>query len=606
MKKRAAPLLILSIILISLFVLPVAFAQDETEPADEIDKAYFCLEDKLEQDCGNTQSTEQTVFSLLAMAHKSGIQSDCGDSLEDKRQGDCWGASPTANCDLKSTAQAVLALNHINKNIDDYIDWLLDKRKLTADLDWFLEIDANEATSCEIKVNEASPHTFTINENKKISGTTTCLSPAEQNYFLKISDSCLDDNFTISCDKDFITTLLYKKPGQDTFYVSSKTNSAPAGGTTQEKVNAYCFAISNTCDYEGSLWTALALAKAREEISDYLPYLTSMYDETENKEYFPSAFLYMLTNEEDYYIDVTEKQKQGKYWQENNNWYYDTALALLSLQNLVLEEVDNAKEYLLTKQDASGCWHSNNVRDTAFILYAWEPKTPVISNGDGRSDCESFGYYCVSPNECADPLDNFYCSGLSDVCCETLPEEQSCDEKGGTICEPDQECTGSEVISSDTNYCCLASCILTTTITECEDYGYVCKTSCSSDEEEKLYDCNFGDVCCTPKAEKPAGWLWMILLIILIILVVLAIIFRNQLKIWLFRFKSKLRFGKPPVGPAGRPPMPPSAAPFLQRPRQIIPRQVYRRPQTRRPAPKKPEKDTLFEETMRKLKDMSK
>ncbi len=603
LRKETLVSLLLLTILFSL--LPIISAQEETT---EIEKAYTCLEDKLGDNCGDTKSTEQTAFSLLAIGYDSSLQSDCRSSLENKKQTNCWGSTSTASCDLKSTSQVILSLDNIGKNTDDYTGWILNKRKLTTDLDWFLEIDANEATTCKIKVNQGSESTFTIKEDKKISGTSTCLTPAEQNYFLKISSTCYDDNFTISCDKDFITTLLYKKPGDSVYYVSSKTHSASADGSTEEKVESYCFTTAADCDYGGSLWAALALAKTGEGISDYLPYLASMSDEAENKKYFPSAFLYMITNEDDYYIDITEKQKQGKYWQEasaSGISYYDTALALLSLQNLVLEETNNAKNYLLEIQDTSGCWHSDNIRDTSFILYAGWSKSPVITNGDGKSDCEQFEHYCVSPGKCSisDTLDNFHCPSLSDVCCETKPKEQTCDEKQGIICETDQECTGSEVIASDTNYCCLASCIAVTTETECEDYGYSCKTICSSDEEEKLYDCGFGEVCCGEKQEE-GNWTLIVLLIILIVLVILAIILRNQLKIWWFRFKSKLRFGKPP-GPSGRPAMPPTTPPLFQRPRQIIPRQAYRRPATR-PAPRRTPKDTLFDETMRKLKDMSK
>jgi len=607
MKKRAISLLLISVMLISILIVPIFAEDNETIDLTGADKAYSCLKSQLGNDCGETKSTEQTAFSLLAMAYDSGIQSDCKSSLIDKEKDNCWGASSSSNCDLKSTSQAVLALNNIGINTDDYTDWLLEQRKLTKDLDWFLEIDANEATICKIKTDNANEKTFTINEDKKFdTKETTYLKTAEQNYYLKIKEAGLNKNFTISCDKDFITTLLYKKPGDSVYYVSSKTHSSASDGTTEEKVESYCFTTSGACDYEGTLWTALALAKTGQEITSYIPYLSSIYDETTNKKYFPSAFLYMITDQDDYYIDVTEKQKQGEYWEENNK-YYDTALALLSLQNLALEEVDNAKDYLLGIQDSSGCWNSNNIRDTAFILYAWEQKTPASVEGISKSDCVDFGHYCVSASKCSssDTLDNFYCSG-SDVCCASEPLSQTCEEKNGIICESNQECTGSEVTAFDTNYCCLASCIETSSTTECEDYGYFCKTSCSSDEQEKTgYSCNFGDVCCAPKPEKSTSWLWIVLLIILIILVILAIIFRNQVKIWWFRFKSKLKFGKPPKSPSGRPTMPPSATPFFQKPRQIIPRQSY--PVRRRTIPqKRTQKDSVFEETMKKLKDMAK
>ncbi len=610
MKKRDLLMLLLfSIIVLAFF--PLVLAANET--LEGYEKAYSCLETQLGDDCAASASTEQNAFSLLAIAYDSSLQGDCKKALEDKEKDNCWGKTSSDSCDLKSTSQAILALNYIGGNVDDYVSWIESKKKQTTGLTWFLEIDANEATSCKIKVNDANEKTFTINDAKKISGTSTCLIPAENNYFLKISDSCLTANFTISCDKDFITTLLYKKTSGSTYYVSSLTHSAPTGGSTDEKVNAYCFGINN-CEYEGSLWATIALANLGKDISPYLPYLSSMYDEADNQKYFPSAFLYMLTDEDDYQAEITGKQKQGKYWEEAGNKFYDTALALLALQNVLIDEVSNAKDYLLSIQDSSGCWHSNNVRDTAFILYAAWPKNPVIStDGDGRSKCTDFSHYCVASEECsaADLLDNFYCSGLSDVCCATKPLELSCSEKQGIVCSSGQECTGSEITAGDTNYCCMDSCIEVSTTTECEDYGNNCRISCLDDEEEKTgYSCNLGDVCCAAKEAKGISWTLIILLIILIILVILAIIFRNQLKVWWFRAKSGLKFSKPLAGPSGRPPMNPPGFPsstMIQRPRQIIPRgNIPMRRPPMRPAPRRTEKDTAFEETMRKLREMSK
>lgn len=610
MKKRDLLMLLLFSIIV-LAILPFVLAANETG----YEKAYSCLETQLGDNCAASASTEQTAFSLLAIAYNSGLQGDCLDSLNKNKKGNCWGKTSSDSCDLKSTSQAILALNYIGKNVDDYVKWLEDRKKQTTGLTWFLEIDANEATSCKIKTNDANEKTFTINENKKISGTSTCLIPAENNYFLKISDSCLEANFTISCDKDFITTLLYKKTSGSTYYVSSLTNSAPSGGTTQEKVNAYCFSTGNNCDYEGSLWATIALAKIGKDISLYLPYLSSMYDETDNQKYFPSAFLYMLTDEDDYQAEITGKQKQGKYWDEAGNKFYDTALALLSLQNVLIDEVGNAKDYLLTIQDTSGCWHSNSVRDTAFILYAAWPKNPVTS-GDGgvsRSDCKEFNHFCVASEECSadNLLDNFYCSGLSDICCSVEPAELSCEDKKGVVCSSGQECTGSEITASDTNYCCMDSCQEVSLITECEQYSNTCRISCLSDEEGKTaYSCNLGDVCCSAKPATGGSWWLIILLIILIILVILAIIFRNQLKVWWFRAKSGLKFSKPSAGPSGRPPMNPpglTGPMMMPRPRQIIPRGniPMRRPMMR-PSPGRAEKDTMFDETMRKLREMSK
>jgi hypothetical protein len=571
-----------------------------------VEKAYACLENKLETDCDSAATAEQAALSLLAISYDSSLQSKCKSSLMNYENTNCFSSASSGSCDLKSTAQAILALDNIGVNTEDYTDWLLEQKKLTTDLDWFLEIDANEETTCSVDGAD-----FKIsNEKKFTSGSSNCLTRAESNYYLKIgnSEACLNKNFTISCDRDFITTLLYKI--DSTYYVSSKTNSAPASGKTQEKVNSYCFSTSSTCDYQGSLWASLALAKTGNDISGYLPYLSSQYENLDNKKYFPSSFLCMLTQENDYCLDVGNKQKQEKYWNEQSGSainYYDTALALLSLQDLFLEEVDNAKENLLVIQDTSGCW--SNTKDTAFILYAGWPKAPTSSGGDSNPSCTSFSKYCVARTQCASPLNNYDCSGM-DVCCDVAPLEKSCDNQGGAICSSEQECTSALKSSSD-GPCCLTSCELVTE-NECISYSteYSCETSCSDDEDEKFLDCDFsGDSCCAPKEDSGGNWLLIILLVVLIILVILAIIFRNQLKVWWFKFKSKLKIGKHKPGPSARPPMTTMPQQF-RRPRQIMPRQgqPYRRPPARRPAQRarKPQKDSAFDDTMKKLRDMSK
>ena len=59
------------------------------------------------------------------------------------------------------------------------------------DLNWYLEIDANEATICKIKTNDENEKTFTISKDKKFSGSSTCLTPAISNYYLKIDNKAI-------------------------------------------------------------------------------------------------------------------------------------------------------------------------------------------------------------------------------------------------------------------------------------------------------------------------------------------------------------------------------------------------------------------------------
>ncbi len=600
MKKRAFSILL---VLAILFSVSSILAQDEIS----IETSYSCLETQLGDNCGGTNNVEQAAFNLMAIGYDSGLQSDCRSTLTGMREGPCWGDSDGAVCKIKPTALAVLALDYVGQDTETAVNWLLTKKVTSTSLTWFLEIDADNETSCTI--NGAS---ITLMANKKITGSDPSgLRKAYNNYWFEVTD--ISKNYTISCEKDFITTLLYKKPGSDVFYVSSKTQSAAAHDSVIEKVEAYCFGLSNTCDYEGSLWTVLALAKMEEDISPYMPYLSAMSDESANKKYLPSAFLYMMTGADDYYTALVNQQKQNKYWDESRNKLYDTSVALLGLQGLTLAEIDNAKNYLLDLREEAGCWNSY----TSFILASGWPKEPHVtsSGGDTTASCISYGYSCTSTGDCKieDRLDNFPCPSLSQVCCSVEPVQESCSEKGGIICESDEECTSSEVISEDTNYCCLGECEFIEEEDLCSDVAeYSCETSCSDEQEEKSsYACDYGDVCCAPKQkEKRSLWL-IVLLVILIILVVLAIIFRHQLRIWIFRGKGKVKLGNGPTAPGGRPGpgpgrpgLPPPGMGSRGRPRQIIPRRHL--PTRRSPAPQGRPRDKDFDDTMKKLKDISK
>lgn len=627
-KKIISKIFIVFFILILLSFISVISAENQTE----VEKAYSCLETNLNDDCGGDSSTtEQISFSLLAMAYNSNIKTDCKNLLMDKKQENCWGITGSATCDLKSTAQAILALKHINSNKEDYINWIISNKKLAKNFEWFLEIDTNNYSECKIKVNGGNERIFYINEDKTISGTSSCLIPAEEDYYLKIKPSCFEDNFTISCDRDFVTSLIYKKPGEEIYHISSDSHSASALSSTEEKIKVYCFSISNNCDYEGSLWSVLALSKEAKEISGFLPYLDAMSDESINKKYFPEAFLYLLTEEDSYFTEIINKQKQEKYWKEGENKYYDSSLAFLSLEdNIDNQELINSKNYFLQIQETSGCWNSNNLRDTAFLLYSGWPKTPW-SGGVGTSEvemCESLGYFCVPSSLCPleDSLENsaYFCQSLTDICCKTQPSEQSCYEKNGIICTTDQICTGSEVSALDTNYCCLDSCEATSIEeNDCENMDYTCRINCFDNEEEKIaYSsyCDYGKICCGEQPKKASNLVLIILLIVLIILVILAIIFRNQLKVWLFKKKSKFRFGnspsqikRPPMPPAGMVPVgprkmllrPPFRNNYPQKRQPPLRRPLFGRQPPQQPINKRSEKDKEFEEAMKKLRDMS-
>jgi hypothetical protein len=593
MKKEGFAFILIILLVISSYLV---IAQDA-----KVDKAYECLNDKVEGNCDGL-TVEEKSFAAMAIG-------ECVSELaDDSNDEECW---PGSSCRLRDTALAVLAFRRNSRDTEDAEDWLIGQAEAPDDLTWFLEIDSDEESECTVSYSEKN-YDITVREDKKLTGAGgSCLSVDSSGYWLEIDDSCYDENFTISCNKDFITTLLYKKKTGSTIYVSSKTNFGSSEGKTEEKVNSLCFGVN--CDYEGSLWATLALAETGHDVSPYLPYLIAMAED--NEKYFPSAFLYIITDYDDFFAEIIELQIND-YWKITDSPYhqfYDTALALLSLQGLDSEQASAAKTYLLEVQDDNGCWR-NNVRDTSFILYAAWPKSTGGGGGAGIDYCEDFNFYCVSPNECdQDDIRDLPCEGsLGKVCCTEEPVPETCESKGGEICEGDEECIGGRYVqASDTSRCCRGgSCIIPEPPEpECELEGYYCRSECDDEEQENAFECNSGDVCCEPKPPSPSYW-WIWLLIILIILVVLAIIFRERIRVFIFKLRNKGKKGPSGAPPRRFPPSPQQQQRPMARPRMILPKKQAppRRPVPKKPAPKKPpeKKDRELEDTLKKLKDMSK
>jgi hypothetical protein len=494
-----------------------------------------------------------------------------------------------------------LALSKSGYNTDDAEEWLISQNTTPTNMDWLLQIESNNETSCKITYGTSTPVTITVNEDKTLSGTVGSCLTAYNNYWFKVSQSCYDEEFQISCDKSFSTNLLYKQTTSDTIYVSGDTHTASAEGTTTEKVNSFCFATSSSCDYEGSLWASIVLDYRGYDVSPYLPYLVTMIDEAENKKHLPESFLYSLTS--NFRSNLLLKQLSEGSWKVSDDKFYDTALALLPFQDETITEKTSAINWLSNVQGTDGCWNSGNTRDTAFILYSIWPK--AIS-GSSEGGCEDSGGYCMSQMSCLD-IGGEVLSAYTDcfgtnICCSKEKVLQSCSSQGGEICASSEECSISTIEASDTSVCCLGYCeevSQTTEISECEQQGGTCKSVCSNNEQSTAYSCPSTDICCV---KEKTSWTWLIiLLVVLIILTVLGIIFREKLRGFLIRFKSKFKKGKPPASSMGRPPSTPPSM-------RVYPGAVQRKviPSQRTQPRTSPAKKTEFDDILKKLKDIGK
>jgi len=591
MLGRSRGLLFLCLFLVLSLSFISAQTGNETEQA-KVNKAYQCLTDKVSGKCSSL-SSEEKVFSALATGNcKSDLP---GDSK--------------FKTNVKYTAQSVLAMD----SHSDGESWLLSQNTTPTELVWFLEIESPGATSCSIQYSGQS-YTVNIDEDKKLSSNAgSCLVLAQDNYWLRVSPSCYGTEFSVSCNQNFLTTLLFKKSTSSTIHVSEKTSSAASGGTAKEKVESYCFSQGTSCDYEASLWASLVLDSRGKSISSYLPYLITLADE--NQRFLPEAFLYALTANTEQKVSLLSKQKSSQWWQESGDKFYDTALALYPLQSETPQEKTNAKTWLLGSQDANGCWE-NNIRNTGFILASVWPKK-VSGGTTDLPDCENTGYYCTpSASACeGEVLAEFDCPGSLQKCCTTPVVIQTCSEQGGDPCSSNEICAGgTSVDASDLRtgeICCVGgSCSPAQEASDCELNSGICRAGgCADNEQESSsYSCNLaGDICCTQKTDGKSYW-WIWVLLILITLLVFGIIFRNRLKALWFR----MRGGKSSQGHLPRPPhYPPYFPPGHQRPMMRAPERRILLPTTqsplRRPIAKiKSGAEKELDDVLKKLKDMSK
>jgi len=620
MKKGVILFVFLFLVLgMSSFVISIESSTSTlTNETQKIDKAYDCLETKI-GDCSSL-SLEEQIFSLMATGECEAEVKDAQDAAK------CW---PKGSCNVKTTAQAVLALDRVDVITTDAETWLFSKNKTPTDLEWYLQIELPDgAGSCAVSYSGQN-YSLIVNEDRTLSnGAGTCLTLAYGNYWLRISPSCYDSEFTISCEERFLTNLLFKK-GTSTIHVSEHTHEGTMGGYTTEKIGSLCFSDDGAnCDYLGSLWATLVLDGLGHDTSDFIPYLTSLSTSVEHRSKLPDAFLSQLIGEP-HRNTLLQSQDSGGWWLKSGDKYYDTALALFPFSGETgVVQKTNSKEWLLGDQTSDGCWDNDNVRNTAFLLYSIWPK-PLWDDNDvnHEADCGDSGGYCMSSFSCTtDALGTqlaFNCPYGSDVCCDTALPVQSCSTLSGTICTSFETiCSGgtwrtdvSDSFSSGEGCCVGGTCQTPGSSssssssssggggTTCSSFGGTCKASCDSGETQNDDGCGVGsDVCCV--AGSGGGSLWFIWILVgLIVLVVVGILFKDKLRPLFLKLKLGGGGPVPRKGPGPSIFGPPSSSfPPRRPPRRMMPPSPGRPPMRRAPTRPQGELDSV----LKKLKDMGK
>ena len=629
MKKRG--LIVASILIASLaliFLVSFISAANDTNASTTsavalqgFDKAYSCLTNVVNEKGISTLSPEQLSLSILALGYNATMKTQLLDELNKRKDSnnDCW---PSGACTIKDTAQAMLAYDHVGLDTSGIQNWLRNQTMAPTDTDWYLQIDNlnNNLTTCKI-IYDNSTKTITIDENKFISGAPgSCFNFGANNYWLQIKPSCYGKSFEVSCNNDFLTSTFYKQQNSQVgpIYLTTSTQTSSPDGKLTEKVESVCLKQGSSCNFEGSLWGALALDKKDSQFKNkILPYLITLAPT--NQRYLPSGFLFALTGFTEYFSDLSNLQDKKGFWRvaEASRQYYDTGIALLTLFNQADSvQVQNAEQYLLdpTVQQVEGCWNKD-IRDVSLILYAASPRAASPSSGEvSKPECkDQTGYACIPSLECegmnATVLSASYHCFIGSCCSETPQTTQSCSQKEGIQCSSGQDCeAGLMDIALDTSFCCVGGQCVDKQVTEstCPS-PYICKTSCDSATEEpkSAYVCAGSEsgVCCAPVVTPQKSYWWVLILAILIILLVLAIIYRNQLKVWWFKTTSGFKKGG--ATQQTRPPMPPRPGMPMQgmAPRRMLPPGMQRPPMPpARPFPRERE----LTETLNKIKQISK
>ena len=198
MKKRV----ILFSFFVLIFILPFISSLNQTSNAD----AIACINNKVQEKGCSTFGLESKIFALLSTGQCE------SDLLAADSNDECFIPVNSNSCELKTTSQAVLALDSSGSDTKKYSDWILAQNKTATGIDWLLQIETSEPGSCTLKDLNSNQYQVSTNDDKKLSFSgANCLSLDSSGYWMDISPQCQKQEFEVSCDKNFQVNLLFKK-----------------------------------------------------------------------------------------------------------------------------------------------------------------------------------------------------------------------------------------------------------------------------------------------------------------------------------------------------------------------------------------------------------
>ncbi len=470
-------LITIAIVFLAKFTLAADF--DKTE-----EDAYNCLLSRVAgEQCEDVDDVEDKIFALLATGH-------CLDEVMEESINDKYWPASGEQTSIELTAKALIALLDTDEDTDRIADYLLTQNSTPDDIDWFLQIEADGYAECDITYDSTTIEIH-LEEDKSVTVLQPgfgCLNAYSYNpevdpYWLKINGlECSTKIYSIECTEPVYTNFIYRNKNadsEDPYFVGFQTQGPDT--KIDEQIDSLCFREGNECNFEGTIWAAMALdAIGGYDMEPFLPYIianTPLNDNTaENAEYLPEAAVYRFRSQ---YAEYWESLKEDQYpdgffttQTSPNSEYYDTAFALLPLQNQNRPQKQLAMEWLNETQKSSGCWGEStgtsiDIGDTAFVLFSIWPRSGLGPECSRDSDCPE-GYECNDYGSC-------------------VPE--------GTDCETgkDYQCPGDEV-------CVDNMCVECRYDDDCEDED---KPYCVEDADYTCQECGKDSNCIELKGD---GW----------------------------------------------------------------------------------------------------
>ncbi|MCX6742438.1 MAG: hypothetical protein NTX24_04695 [Candidatus Pacearchaeota archaeon] len=425
-----------------------------------LDAHIFCLE-ALEEKLTSRQ-VNASVFNLNAKSYNS----------------TCWPGPSEGVCNVLETARAKMVLYETGyaDNMDSIDEWIINHTSAYNGVDWRLQISSStNAVNCLIRYDSMegeSEGEFMINSQGIIESMTDNMKSCFYNitltpYWLGLKNisSCLNQTFELSCDEDVNANFFFMK-GSKYYITSDLIIPYKIGDPFNMTLSSRCAGKDGQCNYESTLWAAYSFYRTnqQEKAKSFIPYLVML--EEENQALMPSAFLYAITQQENYAEDISALQDStGLIIVPGSTHckYYNNGLSRIT---------GAAKEPGTNTTKMENRLFSNLEQKTEGSYRYWS----CTSEPNDQIEDTSLILLGTSSSSQQPPTDPCLSAGLGFSCVA------NCTTAGGSrimFCNDGSEC-----------------CNLTTSNYECTSRSGSCKPTCYSNETQTSYNCEAGTICC--------------------------------------------------------------------------------------------------------------